>query len=132
MDHFPCSHALVSAQERNLDLTTLCSNYYKRQTLIDAYSVSIIPVGDPSIWVVPFDIAQMVILNPISRRQAERPRAGRHVSSSERTTTQLCRRCGQLGHNSSPVSGTKVSIRRWGAIPVCMNGRPLKPLDHIQ
>ncbi|KAK2656296.1 hypothetical protein Ddye_009348 [Dipteronia dyeriana] len=55
-------------RERNLDLTTLCSNYYKRQTLIDEYSVPIMPVGDPSTWVVPSDIAQRVVLNPNSRR----------------------------------------------------------------
>ncbi|KAK2652924.1 hypothetical protein Ddye_012780 [Dipteronia dyeriana] len=58
MDHFPCSHALAAARERNLDLTTLCSDYYKRQTLIDAYSVPIMPVGDPSTWVVSSDIAK--------------------------------------------------------------------------
>ncbi|KAK2653117.1 hypothetical protein Ddye_012973 [Dipteronia dyeriana] len=57
-------------EERNLDLTTLCSDYYKRQTLIDGYLVPIILVGHPSTWVVPSDIAQRVILNPISRRQA--------------------------------------------------------------
>ncbi|KAK3204816.1 hypothetical protein Dsin_018862 [Dipteronia sinensis] len=34
--------------ERNLDFTSLCSDYYKRQTLIDAYSVPIMPVGHPS------------------------------------------------------------------------------------
>ncbi|KAK3199696.1 hypothetical protein Dsin_023111 [Dipteronia sinensis] len=35
-DHFPCSHALVAARERNLDFTSLCADYYKRQKLIDA------------------------------------------------------------------------------------------------
>ncbi|KAK2645578.1 hypothetical protein Ddye_020773 [Dipteronia dyeriana] len=104
MDHFPCSHALTAAWERNLDLTTLCADYYKRQTLIDAYSVPIIPVGHPSTWVMPFDIAQTVILNPISRSQAGRPMVGCHVSSSERTTTRSCRRCGQSGHNSRRCS----------------------------
>ncbi|KAK2640752.1 hypothetical protein Ddye_022515 [Dipteronia dyeriana] len=104
IDHFPCSHALAVARERNLDLTTLCSDYYKRQTLIDAYSVPIMMVGDPSTWVVPSDIVQRVILNPNSRRQAGRPRAGRYVSSSERTTTQSCRRCGQPEHNSRRCS----------------------------
>ncbi|KAK2662484.1 hypothetical protein Ddye_001058 [Dipteronia dyeriana] len=91
-------------REQNLDLTSLCSNYYKRRTLIDAYSVPIMPIGHPSTWVVPSDIAQMVILNPICRRQAGRPRAGRHVLSSERTTTQSCRRYGQPGHNSRRCS----------------------------
>ncbi|KAK2659133.1 hypothetical protein Ddye_005666 [Dipteronia dyeriana] len=40
MDHFPCSHALAAARERNLDLITLCSDYYNRQTFINTYSVS--------------------------------------------------------------------------------------------
>ncbi|KAK2651348.1 hypothetical protein Ddye_011204 [Dipteronia dyeriana] len=100
MDHFPCSHALAATRERNLDFTTLCADYGKRQTLINAYSVPIMPLGHPSTWVVSFDIAQRVILNPNARRQAGRPRVGRHVSSSERTTTQSCRRCGQPRRNS--------------------------------
>ncbi|KAK2646607.1 hypothetical protein Ddye_021802 [Dipteronia dyeriana] len=90
----------IAFRKRNLDFTTLCADYYKRQTLINAYSVPIIPVGHPSTWVVPSDIGQRVILNPNSKRQAGRPRAGRHVSSSERTTTQSCRRCGKPGYNS--------------------------------
>ncbi|KAK2659831.1 hypothetical protein Ddye_006364 [Dipteronia dyeriana] len=57
------------------------------------------PVGHPSTLVVPSNIAQRLILNPISKRQAERPREGRHVLSLERTTTQSCKRCGQPGHN---------------------------------
>ncbi|KAK2652626.1 hypothetical protein Ddye_012482 [Dipteronia dyeriana] len=97
-------HYFQGVLDRNWDLTTLCSDYYKRQTLIDAYWVPIMPVGHPSTWVVPSDIAQRVILNPNSRRQAGRPRAGLHVSSSERTTTQSCRRCGQPGHNSRRCS----------------------------
>ncbi|KAK2638470.1 hypothetical protein Ddye_026265 [Dipteronia dyeriana] len=88
----------------NLARKTLCSDYYKRQALIDAHSVPIMPVGDPSTWFVPSDIAQRVILNPNSMRQAGHPRAVRHISSSERTTTQSCRRCGQPGHNSRRCS----------------------------
>ncbi|KAK0594625.1 hypothetical protein LWI29_006375 [Acer saccharum] len=80
MDFLPCSHALAAARymtlsiyrfivakreshcfhccrEWNLDFTSLCADYYKRETLIDAYSVPIMPVGHPSSWVVPFDIA---------------------------------------------------------------------------
>ncbi|KAK2658590.1 hypothetical protein Ddye_005123 [Dipteronia dyeriana] len=51
----------------------------------------------PSSWVVPADIAEQVVLNPLSRRQAGYPRGGRDVLSSERITTQSCRRCGQSG-----------------------------------
>ncbi|KAK2656856.1 hypothetical protein Ddye_009908 [Dipteronia dyeriana] len=58
----------------------------------------------PSTWVVPSDITQKVILNPISKRRAERPRASQHVLSSKSTTTQSCRRCGQPKHNSRRCS----------------------------
>ncbi|KAK2665795.1 hypothetical protein Ddye_004369 [Dipteronia dyeriana] len=89
MDHFPCSHALAAS--RYITFKLYCE-------------VPIMAVGHPSTWVVPSDIAQRMILNPNSRRQAGRPRAGRHVSSSERTTTQSCRRYGQPGHNSRRCS----------------------------
>ncbi|KAK2652221.1 hypothetical protein Ddye_012077 [Dipteronia dyeriana] len=82
-----------------MDFISLCTNFYKRQTLINSYSVPIIPVGHPFTWVMPSDITERVVLNPISRRQAGPPRAGRHISSSARITTQNCRRCGQPGHN---------------------------------
>ncbi|KAK0573057.1 hypothetical protein LWI29_002395 [Acer saccharum] len=91
-------------RERNVDFTSLCADYYKRETLIDAYSVHIMPVGHPSSWVVPSDIVARVVLNPKTKRQSGRPMEGRHVSSSERTTSQSCRRCGQAGHNSRRCS----------------------------
>ncbi|KAK2656227.1 hypothetical protein Ddye_009279 [Dipteronia dyeriana] len=34
-------------RDRNMDFTSLCADFYKRQTLIDLYSVPIIPVGHP-------------------------------------------------------------------------------------
>ncbi|KAK4851991.1 hypothetical protein QYF36_020100 [Acer negundo] len=64
MDFFLCSHAFAAARERNLDFTSLCAYYYKKETLIDAYSVPIKPVGHPSSWVVPSDIVARVVLNP--------------------------------------------------------------------
>ena len=62
------------------------------------------PVGHPSSWVVLSDIAARVVLNPKTKRQSGRPMKARHASSSEKTTTQLCRRCGQPGHNSRRCS----------------------------
>ncbi|KAK2634778.1 hypothetical protein Ddye_029570 [Dipteronia dyeriana] len=117
MDLLPCSHALTAVRyiirfslrlillkreshrfhcfyrDQNMDFTSLCVDYYKRQTLIDGYSVPTMPVGHPFTWIVPSDIVERVVLNPISRRQVGGPREGRHISSLERTTTQNCRRC---------------------------------------
>ncbi|KAK3185063.1 hypothetical protein Dsin_032349 [Dipteronia sinensis] len=63
-------------RERNLDFTSLCSDYYKRQTFIDAYSVPIMSVCHPSSWVVSSDIAEPVVLNPKTKRQSGRPMEG--------------------------------------------------------
>ncbi|KAK2633778.1 hypothetical protein Ddye_028570 [Dipteronia dyeriana] len=104
MDMFPYSYVLVVARDRNLDFTSLCADYYKRQTLIDAYSIPIMSVGHPSSWVVPADITERVVLNPLSKRQTGHPNGRRHVSSSERTTTQSCKRCGKADHNSRRYS----------------------------
>ncbi|KAI9194379.1 hypothetical protein LWI28_005442 [Acer negundo] len=37
--------------------TSLCADYYMKETLIDVYSIPIMPVGYPSSWVMSFDIA---------------------------------------------------------------------------
>ncbi|KAK2649287.1 hypothetical protein Ddye_016776 [Dipteronia dyeriana] len=99
-----CSHALIAARERNLDFTSLYADNYKRQTLIDAYSIPVIPVGHPSTWVVLSDIVERLVLNPIFRRQAGRSKTGQHILSSKRTTKQSCRRYGQLDYNSRRCS----------------------------
>ncbi|KAK2644968.1 hypothetical protein Ddye_020163 [Dipteronia dyeriana] len=90
-------------------ISHLYADYNKRQTLIDAYSIPIISVGHLSTWIVPYDIAERVVLNPSSRRQAGWPRASRLISSSERTTTKNCRRCQQPGHNSRRCSNPTLS-----------------------
>ncbi|KAK2637703.1 hypothetical protein Ddye_025498 [Dipteronia dyeriana] len=76
IDMFPCSHALATARERNLDYKSLCADFYKRQTLIDACSVPIMHVGHPSSWIIPTNIVDRVVLNPLSRRQAGHPGGG--------------------------------------------------------
>ncbi|KAK3211783.1 hypothetical protein Dsin_016489 [Dipteronia sinensis] len=88
MDHFSCSHALTSARYiKSLESYAILTKS-DRQTFIDTYSVPITPV-------VPSDIDERVVLNLKSKRQSGHPIEGRHASSSERTTTQSCKRCGQ-------------------------------------
>ncbi|KAK2658272.1 hypothetical protein Ddye_004805 [Dipteronia dyeriana] len=76
IDMFSCSQALAAARERYLDYTSLCADFYKRQTLIDAYLIPIMPVGHPLEWIVPTDIVGRMVLNPLSRRLAGRPGGG--------------------------------------------------------
>ncbi|KAK3204183.1 hypothetical protein Dsin_018229 [Dipteronia sinensis] len=55
---------MLQRWERNLDYTSQCADYYKRETLVDAYSVPIMPVGHPNTWEVSEDIKQSVVLPP--------------------------------------------------------------------
>ena len=89
-----------------MDYTSPCADYYKRETLVDAYSVPIMPVGHPNTWEVLEDIRQRVVLPPKSKkdRQKEaglgRPQENRFQSVSERTSTEKCKRCHGTEHNS--------------------------------
>ncbi|KAK2659632.1 hypothetical protein Ddye_006165 [Dipteronia dyeriana] len=123
MDIFPCSRALATVRERNLDFTYLCMDFYKRQTLIDAYLVPIMHVGHYSSWVVPCDITERVVLNPISKRQVGCQMAGQHASSSERTTTQSCRRMGYTGNDRrSQICGVRCDVVKRSARAQSHNG----------
>ncbi|KAK3194153.1 hypothetical protein Dsin_025463 [Dipteronia sinensis] len=82
LDHLPCAHALAAARERNLDYTSLCADYYKKEVLADAYSILIMSVGHPNTWVIPPDIKNRVVLTPDIRTQSGRPRRSRFQSVS--------------------------------------------------
>ncbi|KAK3227240.1 hypothetical protein Dsin_007102 [Dipteronia sinensis] len=100
LDHLPCAPALAAARERNLDYTSLCADYYKKEVLADAYSILIMPVGHPNTWVIPPDIKNRVVLTPDIRTQSGRPRRSRFQSVSESPSKQKCKKCGTQGHNS--------------------------------
>ncbi|KAK3226827.1 hypothetical protein Dsin_006689 [Dipteronia sinensis] len=103
--------SIVPTKERNLDYTSLCADYYKRETLVDAYSVHIMSAGHPNTWVVPVDIRQCVVLPSKSKKNKEQagtgcPQENRFPSVSERTSTHKCRRCGETKHNSRRCTNT--------------------------
>ena len=54
----------IQIKERHLDYISLCADYYKKEVLIDAYSIPIMPVGHPSSWVVPEDIRNHPVIPP--------------------------------------------------------------------
>ncbi|KAK4840195.1 hypothetical protein QYF36_001997 [Acer negundo] len=66
----PVDWNIFSVRHKGKQWTVDLAHYYKRETLIDAYSVPIMPVGHPSSWVVPSDIAARVVLNPKTKRQS--------------------------------------------------------------
>lgn len=103
-------------RERNIEFTTLCADYYKKNTIVDAYSIPIIPIGNPEQWVVPDFVRGTICLPPFVRTQTGRPRQSRIRSVAETTRTQKCKSCGTVGHNSrscpNPIVQSESSGRR--------------------
>ena len=89
-----------------MDYTSLCADYYKRETLVDAYAMPIMPIGHLNTWEVPEDIRQRVVLPSKSKKDNQQkaspecPQEHQFHFVSERTSTKKCRRCHGIGHNS--------------------------------
>ncbi|KAK2659056.1 hypothetical protein Ddye_005589 [Dipteronia dyeriana] len=86
-----------------VDLTSktyYCSPYYSSAFLATTYSGEIHPVGHPPKWLVPEDIASIIVLPPVGRRLPGRPKKNRIPSFGEGVSQSRCTTCHRNGHNS--------------------------------
>ncbi|TXG67582.1 hypothetical protein EZV62_008857 [Acer yangbiense] len=74
-----------------------------------AYSGEIHPVGQPSEWLVPEDIASKIVHPPVGRRGPGRPKKNRTPSFGEEVTQRRCTTCHRVGHNSHTYTYPKSS-----------------------
>ncbi|KAK2634850.1 hypothetical protein Ddye_029642 [Dipteronia dyeriana] len=77
--------------------------------LVAAYNGKIHPVGQPSEWLVPLDIASKIARPPVGRRPPGRPRMNRIPSFGEEVTQRRCTTCHRVGHNSHTCAYPKSS-----------------------
>ncbi|KAA0043646.1 Ulp1-like peptidase [Cucumis melo var. makuwa] len=55
-EQLPCSHAIAAARDRNINVYSLCANYYTNECLLAAYAEAVYQVGNQSDWMaVPSD-----------------------------------------------------------------------------
>ncbi|KAK2649052.1 hypothetical protein Ddye_016541 [Dipteronia dyeriana] len=109
MDGFPCEHALACSRLRRFSYIDYCSPYYSSSFLVAAYSGEIHPVGHPPEWLVPEDIASIVVLPPVGRRLSERPKKNRIPSIGEGVSQSRCTTCHRNGHNSHSCTYSRSS-----------------------
>ncbi|KAK0588532.1 hypothetical protein LWI29_002170 [Acer saccharum] len=109
VDQLPCAHALACIRLRGFSFPDYCSPYYSSTFLVTAYSGEIHPVGQPSEWLVPSDIASKIVHPPIGRRPPGRPRKNRNPSFGEEVTQRRCTTCHRVGHNSHTCTYPKSS-----------------------
>ncbi|TXG50204.1 hypothetical protein EZV62_022728 [Acer yangbiense] len=109
IDEIPCAHALACIRVRRFSYVDYCSPYYSSAFLATAYSGEIHPVGHPPEWLVPEDIASIVVLPPVGRRLPGRPKKNRTPSFGEEVSQMTCTTCHRNGHNSHTCTYSRSS-----------------------
>ncbi|XP_028113436.1 uncharacterized protein LOC114311482 [Camellia sinensis] len=97
IDSFPCKHGFCAIKRSAKDLNCFLDDYYRVSSYCDSYSYSIYPV--PSMWKPNVVVDDDVVLPPLYKRPAGRPRTKRMPSKGEIKRIR-CSRCGKMGtHN---------------------------------
>ncbi|KAA0037752.1 MuDRA-like transposase [Cucumis melo var. makuwa] len=82
-EQLPCSHAIAAAQDRNINVYSLCANYYTNECLLAAYAEAVYPVGNQSDWKTSEDYVHMTVLPPKVVKRVGRPKKKRIPSVGE-------------------------------------------------
>ncbi|KAA0045025.1 MuDRA-like transposase [Cucumis melo var. makuwa] len=61
-EQLPCSHVIAAARDRNINVYSLCANYYTNECLLVAYAEAVYPVGNQSDWKTSEDYVHMTVL----------------------------------------------------------------------
>ncbi|XP_016504208.1 uncharacterized protein LOC107822200 [Nicotiana tabacum] len=101
MDELPCPYAWAVLKNQQLKPGQYCSFYYKKDKLLKTYEFPVNSMPDESLWVIPTEVMEDVVLPPKGRRNAGRPRKERLKPASEKESKWhlSCSVCGQGGHS---------------------------------
>ncbi|XP_062088924.1 protein FAR1-RELATED SEQUENCE 5-like [Humulus lupulus] len=99
LDEIPCSHACAAIRKANLCHYTYVSDFYMKDVFVSTYNGIIHPVGSQKFWDIPDIVKDHVVLPPIVRRRAGRPKKKRIPSAGEKRRQIKCGRCNENGHN---------------------------------
>ncbi|KAL4023314.1 hypothetical protein IC575_017066 [Cucumis melo] len=112
-EQLPCSHVIAVAQDRNINVYSLCANYYTNECLLAAYAEAVYQVGNQSDWKTSEDYKHMTVLPPKVVKRVGRPKKKWIPSVGEAPKLHKCGRCKQIGHNrltcTNPISYTDKS-----------------------
>ncbi|KAL0533765.1 hypothetical protein IC582_027810 [Cucumis melo] len=112
-EQLPCSHAIAAARDRNINVYSLCANYYTNECLLAAYAEAVYPVGNQSDWKTSEDYVHMIVLPSKVVKRVGRPKKKRIPSVGEAPKLHKCGWCKQIGHNrltcTNPISYTDKS-----------------------
>ena len=104
----PCAHAIVVARDHNINVYSLCANYYTNECLLVEYSEVVYPVGNQSKWKTSEEYVHMTILPLKVVKRVCQPKKKRIPSVGEAPKLHKCGRCKEIGNNrltcTNPIS----------------------------
>jgi hypothetical protein len=91
-------------RELGITIYAYVDNFYRTSTLRAMWGDVIMPIAHPSTWDVPSEVSSITCLPPPNPKHAGRPRfsrksAGPEGGPSSARKKQVCKRCGETGHN---------------------------------
>ncbi|TYJ97630.1 MuDRA-like transposase [Cucumis melo var. makuwa] len=93
VEQLPCSHAIAAARDRNINVYSLCANYYTNECLLAAYAEVVYLVGNQSDWKTSEDYVHMTVLPPKVVKKVGRLKKKRIPSVGEAPKWHKCGRC---------------------------------------
>lgn len=101
---FPCAHALVAIQKNSGNIYDYIEDWFTSDYFRKCYSFPIYPI--PNIEKGLEEVAGgLVVMPPLTKKQAGRPRTKRSRSDSDGTRQITCSRCKEVGHNRATCTG---------------------------
>ncbi|XP_050229196.1 uncharacterized protein LOC126678336 [Mercurialis annua] len=96
VDMLPCRHASAVCYDKHQDPHEYCSNYFTNEKMLATYEEVVYPVNKEDTWDIPTEVENYIVLPPVGRIKAGRPKKRRIKGVVEHQTQN---RCTAYGHN---------------------------------
>ncbi|KAM3360736.1 hypothetical protein P3S68_015590 [Capsicum galapagoense] len=101
VDGIPCAMAVLSYT--NMNVQSYCTAYYTKKNYLKAYEFPVIPLPDETMWNIPKEVSDIIVLPPIWKSRPGRPRnnnRGKGIFMYYMSAQKVsCGRCRKVGHN---------------------------------
>ena len=107
-EQLPCAHALAVVRDCNINVYSLCANYYTNECLLAAYTEAVYPIGDQLEWKTSEEYVHMTVLPPKVVKRVGWRKKKRISSVGEVPKLQKCGWCKEICNNrltcTNPIS----------------------------
>ncbi|KAL0545241.1 hypothetical protein IC582_020391 [Cucumis melo] len=89
-EQLPCLHAIAATRDRNINVYSLCANYYTNECLLTTYTKAVYPVTNQADWKTSKDYVHMTVLPSKVVKRVGQPKKKRIPSVNEAPKLHKC------------------------------------------